>query len=208
MVINLKKKKIFKDRKTMIIQIILFFILIGCFVFVGTRNYNKKTEKDSVRFHREFKIGEENVYKYLTATDAYKYVQSDNAIILFGIKNSKWVSSYAKIVNEAALESNIDEIYYFDITEDREDKNGSYQSIVKYLKDYITYLDNGRANLYAPALLVKKNGLIFYFNDETALSKGMITADEYWTEDQRNLSLNELKEVFNYYKEGDIDNGE
>lgn len=199
MVVELKKKKFFKDKKTMIIQIILFFILLGCFVFVGTRNYSKKVLKDSVRFDKEFNVGKDNVFVYVTASDAYKHVQEDNAIIIFGLKNSKWVSSYVKIVNDVANKVGIDKIYYFDITADREDRNGSYQSIVKYLEDYITYLDDGRANLYAPTILVKKDGLIYYFNDDTALSKGMITAEEYWNEYHKNLAINELTDVFNYY---------
>lgn len=199
----MKKIWIFKSQKQMIISIILFILFIIGFIYFGTKDYAVKDVSDSDKFVSEHKeVVGDNVFTYINVSDAYNYVHGNNILLLFGIRNSDWVGYYANILNEVAKEVGISKIYYYDITDDRSDANASYESIVYYLKDYVTYLDDGKANLYGPTLLIKKDGVITYFDDETALIKGSITAEEYWSNYQINLTKATLKVALEDYLGG------
>lgn len=196
----MKNKKLFKDKRQMIIYIVLFIIFILLFIYFGTLENKTKEISDSEKFGNEYKIvTKDNVFSYINAQDASAYVRTSNAIILFGIKNNANVGRYAKILNEVAKEVGIDRIFYYDITEDRENKNGTYESIVEYLKSYITVLDDGTKNIYAPTLLIKKHGVIAFYDDESALIKGEQTSNEYWDNYQENITRLTLKKALEDY---------
>ena len=201
---------IFKNTREMIISIILFIAFISGFIYIGTKDYTSNKVIDNQKFNKEHKEvkDNDNIFVYIDSSSALDYVKKDNVIVLFGIKNSDWVGYYANVVNEVAKEVGISEIYYYDITEDRKDKNAIYEIIVQYLENYITYLDDQTANIYAPALLIKKNGLIKYFNDDTALIKGKITSSDYWNEYNTDLMKERLKIELVSYLEENIDGEE
>lgn len=198
----MKKNKIwiFKSIKQMITTIILFCIFMMGFIYYGSKDYTKNEVTDSEKFVSEHKeVVGDNVFSYINSSDAYTYVKQDDVLLLFGIRNSNWVGYYANILNEVAKEVGINKIYYYDITDDRKDANATYESIVQYLKDYATHLDDGKVNLYGPTLLIKKDGIITYFDDETSLIKGNFTAEEYWNNYQINLKKATLKVALQDY---------
>lgn len=179
---NDDKKKIFKNKIHMIISFILFIAFIIGFVYLSKLDYTKDVQDDNEKIHIEHKqIDYDNVYSYINATEAYNYIQKNDVIILFG-SSSSWVGYYANILNKVAKELNIETIYYYNIEQDREDKNATYQAIVNYLESNIYFLDDGTANLYTPTLLIKKKGNILLFDDTTAIMKGNIDPSEYWNE--------------------------
>ena len=196
------KKKFFKSKKQMIIYIILYGLLIYGFIYLGTRNYNKGEITDQKHFDQEFSmVDEENVFTYINSNDARRLIKSGRTIIFFGTSTSQWVNYYAKILNDEAKEDGITDIYYYDFISDRTDNNGTYESIVEYLKNYVTTNDEGKKEIYAPTLVVIKNNKVLYFDDETSLVKGTVTPDIYWNEYQIGLEKTTLKQVFKDYKE-------
>ncbi len=202
---KMKKNKIwiFKSTKQMVVSLILFCIFMAGFVYFGTKDYSVNEITDSEKFVNEHKeVVGDNVFTYINNTDAYSYIKRHDVLILFGIRNSDWVGYYANILNEIAKEVGIEKIYYYDITDDRKDANATYESIVYYLKDYVMHLDDGKMNLYGPTLLIKKNGVITYFDDETATVKGSMTASEYWDNYHINLKKANLKVALEDYMEG------
>ena len=186
----------------MIISIILFILFIAGFIYIGTIDFSKKEIDDNEKFAREYKdiIDKDNVYVYINSQDAANYVHKDDVIILFGIKDSLWVGYYANILNEVAKNCGINRIYYYDITADRNNKNGTYQSIVNYLSDYITHLDDGSVDLHGPTLFIKKSGRVIYFDDSNAFISGNITPEDYWNEYQSNLQKITFNNVLKDYK--------
>ena len=194
---------IFKSQKQMIISLIFFILFILGFIYISTIDFSKKDINDNEKFANEHKaiMDKENVYTYINNQEALTYVNQDDVIILFGIKNNEQVGYYANILNEVAKENNIEEIYYYDITEDREKKNGTYQSIVEYLSDYVTHLDDGTINIYGPTLFVKKEGIVIHFDDSNAFITGNMSASKYWSEYQIGLQKEILNEVLKEYME-------
>ncbi|MDD7149507.1 MAG: hypothetical protein PUH53_02345 [Mycoplasma sp.] len=200
----MKKKKFFKSKTQMIIYIILFVIFIVLFIYFGTLENTTKKTSDSDKFKNEYKeVNEDNVFVYLNAAETLDYIKKDNILILFGMKNNSFVGNYANILNEVAKNVGIEKIYYYDLTEDRKIKNGTYQSIVNYLKDYAVSLDDGSKNIYAPSLLVKNDGIITYFDDEDAIVHGETNANDYFDNYRTNLKKITLKSVLEDYKKNE-----
>lgn len=191
-----KKKKFFKSKTQMIIYIIIFCIFIALFIYFGSFEETANKVSDSDKFINEYKeITTDNVFVYLNAQDTLNYIKNDNVLILFGYKNNSYVGYYANILNEVAKEVSIKKIYYYDMTEDRKYKNGSYESIVNYLKDYVITLDDGSQNIYAPTFLVKRAGIIRLFDDEDAFVHGYNSAEEYFDNYRTNLKKITLKKA-------------
>lgn len=191
-----KKKKFFKGKTQMIIYIIIFCIFIALFIYFGSFEETANKVSDSDKFINEYKeITTDNVFVYLNAQDTLNYIKNDNVLILFGYKNNSYVGYYANILNEVAKEVGIKKIYYYDMTEDRKYKNGSYESIVNYLKDYVITLDDGSQNIYAPTFLVKRAGIIRLFDDEDAFVHGYNSAEEYFDNYRTNLKKITLKKA-------------
>lgn len=191
--------KFFSSKTQMICYIILFIIFMAGFIYFGSKDYSTDIP-DNKKFVNEHKgANENNVFKYLNASEALSYIKSKDAILFIGITNSENVTQYANILNEVAQSLGIKSINYYDITQDRNDNNATYESIVNYCKDHITYLDDGKMDLYGPTLIIKKGGNIIYFDDSSAFIKGSVKPEEYWTNYEINMKKSTIEEVLNDY---------
>ncbi len=181
---------------------ILFIIIIIAFIFIGTRDFSKKEVLDNEKFDKEYQnVNKDNVFRYVNSNEVYAKLKSGSAIIFMGYPTNNWSGYYANILNDAAKVSGIKEVLYYDFYNDRKNKNATYQSIVLKLNQYITVLDDGTQNIYAPMLVVVKNGKIIYVDDETALNKGNKKPEEYWNITNKELKKNEFKIMFKNYLE-------
>lgn len=183
----------------LILQGILFVLIIVGFIYIGTRDFSEKVVVDNERFDADYaNVSKDNVFKYVNAVEVYTALKG-NAIIFMGYPANVWSGYYANILNEAAKDSGITEILYYDFYEDRENRNGTYQSIVLSLSNYLVTLDDGTEEIYAPTLVIVKNGKIIAFDNETAFTKGNITPDFYWDEYQSGIKYNNFKAMFQEY---------
>ena len=198
--INVKNEKLFKKKWQMIIYCILFINLIGPFIYLGTLDYDESLP-DNEQFAEDFSlVSEDNVFKYVNATDALMVANGTKGIVLFGTQN-EWVNYYANIVNKVAKEVGIDTIYYYDFVSNRQDNNGTYEAIVESLSDYVTYNDYGTPEIYAPSLLVVSGDEVLLFDTETSFVRGDIAPSEYWNSFNESAKMQELRNVFTKYLE-------
>ena len=182
-----------------VLQGILFILIIIAFIYVGTKDFNIEVTVDNERFDQEYaNVSKENVFKYANAVDIYSSLKN-SAVIFMGFPQNKWSGYYANILNEAAKDAGIKEILYYDFYEDRENRNGTYQSIVLSLTNYLVTLDDGTEEIYAPTLVIVKNGKVIAFDNETAFTKGNITPEVYWDEYQSGIKYNNFKIMFQEY---------
>ena len=183
----------------LILQGILFVAIIVGFIYIGTRDFNKEVVVDNERFDADYvNVSKDNVFKYANAVEVYQALKG-NAIIFMGYPANVWSGYYANILNEAAKDAGIKEILYYDFYEDRENRNGTSQSIVFSLTNYLVTLDDGTEEIYAPTLVIVKNGKVIAFDNETAFTKGNITPDVYWDEYQSGIKYNNFKIMFQEY---------
>lgn len=183
-----------------ILQVILFVIIIGAFIFVGTRDFTKKVTVDNERFDKEYSnVSKDNVFVYANAQDVYTRFKNGNAVVFMAFPSNKWSGYYAEMLNTAAKESGIKEILYYDFKKDREEKNATYQSIVLKLSSYTYTNDNGTQNIYAPTMFIIKDGKVMYFDNETSIMKGNLSLDDYWSENRKAVQINNFKMMFQDY---------
>lgn len=197
-------KNVNKTKK--IFLLILFIILLILFIMVGSKDYSNLDKDEHKIFSQEFKeVPDENVFIYANSSKIYNVMQQmENKIIFFGFKQNEFSGHYAKILNEAAIVNGVDEILYYDFYKDREENNGTYESIVLFLKNHLNKNDIGKVDLVAPSMVVIKNKKIIYYDEETAYINGLITPGDYWTDYNSELKKKTLSYVFKDFKKGDL----
>lgn len=178
---------------------ILFVLIIIGFIYIGTRDFSEKTVIDNEKFDSEYKnVSKDNVFVYATSSDVYTKLKS-TAIIFMGYPENVWSGYYANILNETAKSSGIKEILYYNFKEDRNQKNGTYQSIVLKLSNYVPTLDDGEQNIYAPTLVIVKNGKVIAYDSETSINIGVVKPEDYWNETRVGLKTSNFKMMFEEY---------
>ncbi len=178
---NVKKKKMTLVQK--IFYIFSFIFLIGVFIYLGTKDYTpKKTETDAQIFTKEYGITEDNVFTERDSKTILELLNSGSGIIFIGFPENIWSASIADILNESAKKMNIDTIYYYNLEQDRKEHNYYYEHMIEILMPYLKVLDNEDVDIYAPTVLIVKNGEVIYFDDETSIVMGDMTVANYWTE--------------------------
>ena len=164
-------------------------------------DFHTKTS-DSAEVSKIFdKLPADNVFVYGNVIKVKNLVSKGNGIILFGTDND-WVNYYIYMVNNAAKDVGIKEIYYYDFIDNKINNNGTYESIVNALEPYVIRNDRGYTNIYAPTLIIIKNGKVLLYDDETAFVRGNDNPKEYWDYLKQIEKTRELEEAFIKYLEG------
>ena len=181
-----------------IICAVLMCLMIGAFIYLGSKNYNQnnipKNKETLATYYKS--LDNNNVFKIYKNTEAAKFMDSGTGIILFCIKSSEWCDYYAAIVNEVAKELNIKEIYFFDILSDRDTNSYYYSKIITKTKDYLTKDDTGKVSLITPDIYVLNNGVILGHNNESSAVPAISTPKTYWNEESLNALKIELRNLF------------
>ena len=187
-----------------LIKFIIFVILIAAFVYFGTKDYpvkHKKIENEknasSILLNGDYVFDEINHSKVLN-----KLSSKNDSIIYICIDGNKLCTKYGLLIDEVAKNYSIYTIYYYDIKEDRENNNGTYQKILTKLTNYLLTDDLGKQNLYSPTLLFIKKGEVYIFDDSLSINRGEIDIDKIWTEELINAKRDYLYDAM----EGFINN--
>ncbi len=194
------KKKLFKNKIQMITYIILYIICIGLFVLIGNIEVKNNSLTESLKFSNIYKnVPQDNLYVFANATDVLNIVNGRSGVVLFGFPQNKYTSYYAEYLDLMGKEVGLDKIYYYNFLNDRDESNGTYETIVKNLGVYTPTLDEGVSDIMAPTILVVKDGNVLLYYDEVSINKGNITPDVYFTEN-KNAEIKELlKSVLEEY---------
>lgn len=184
----MKKKSLFKNKTQMIVYMLTFTICIALFIIIGQIDFQKDIDTDGKQFHSLYNLVEnDNLYIFSDVTDVYDILNGRSGVILMGFPSNKWINYYADILNKAAKEVGIDKIYYYDFQKDREESNGTYETVVNKLGVYVPVNDEGLQDIQAPTVVIVKKGEIIGYFDETSIVKGNITPEVYYTENQKQL---------------------
>ncbi len=189
---KVKKKPMSLLQKTF--YVISFAFLIVAFIYLGTKNYNVPLKKmsDQESFNLEYEIIGDNVFKYKSAKEILNVLDAGSAVIFMAYPENTWSKVYAKLLNDVANNNRLEEIYYYNFRLDRSNNNHYYESIVEKVHSYLPVFDFKNDNLYAPTLLIVKDGSILYYDDETAIVRGKEDVDSYWSNDKKKEKIVEL----------------
>ena len=196
-----EKKKFFKNKIQMVSYIIIFIICIILFIVIGSIDYDKLEESDAEKFNNLYPmVAKDNLYVFADAVDVLGIVSAKSGIILMGFPENEWTKYYAYYLNEVAKENNIQEINYYDFLRDRENSNGTYETIITHLSNYVPTNDLGNQNIQAPTILIVKNGNILLYLDDLSIIKGNIKPESYFDESTINNLMEKLRTALDNYK--------
>lgn len=186
-----------------IFYLLSFIFLIGAFIYLGTKNFDTPPRKltDQEAFTKEYKITKDNLYIYKSGQEVLEILNTGSGIIFMGYSENKWSSIIAEVLNEVASNLGLKELYYYNFKKDRSNNNSYYENIVNQLKPFLPILDNDVVNIYAPAVLIVKNGEIIYFDDETSIMRGEKNISEYWTVEKKHLKKEEYQQALQKFLE-------
>lgn len=196
----MKKKSLFKSKAQMIIYTFTFILCIALFILIGKTDFKKHEDTEAKKFHALYNlVSSDNLYVFSDATDVLNIINGRSGIILMGFPSNKWTNNYAKILNDTAKELGVDKIYYYDFLKDRDESNGTYETIVNKLNIYVTVDDEGTKDLHAPTVLIVKNGEIIGYFDEASSMKGIVTPEDYYNEYQNGIIYENFKNAIEEY---------
>jgi len=191
-----------KNRKRIIkgsISVILGIGMLIAFVILGNQDLKEVELTDGERFSESYKlVPEDNVFVFKSLKEINKVLETGSGIVFLGFPACQWCQYYAKYVNEVAKEMQITEIYYFDISHDRENNSLDYQKTVSLLGNNIPLNDQNQRRVYVPDLTIVKDGEILNHNNETAtiIASEETAAENYWTEEKETVFKSSLRVMF------------
>ena len=132
-------------------------------------------------------------------------MNTGTAVIFFAFPENMWSHTYADMLNEVAKYFGIEEIYYYNFKNDRSVNNSYYENIVDQLDAYLPTLDTDIKNLYAPTLVLVKDGEIIAYDDETSILHGSLSVNDYWTMEKQEEKKVEFGVYFQKFLEEDYE---
>ena len=181
------------------------YIIVGCIIIllIGTVTailiLKNNKETDAIKFSKEYtSMPKENVFVYKSANEIIQIMEHGTGIVYLGFPECPWCTAYVKYLNEVALDVGIDEIYYYNILEDRQNNTKEYQKIISLLGDNLQYDNEGKLRIYVPNVSFHIKGEVIANDYETSYdTHGYKTPEEYWTPEE----VSDLKARLTDYSE-------
>lgn len=168
--------------KKLKISLIIAIAIIGAFLIYKKFEHLNTEQKEIDKFVSEYTLLTENhVFEIINIDEAINILNNKTGVIFFCNPGSEWCQHYAKILDDIALENEMDKIYYVDIKDDRSINSNKYRKLVTKLQDYLDTDDTGNKRLSMPNLTFVKNGEIISNDNRTSLVSSDTTPEEYWT---------------------------
>jgi len=185
-------------KKLVIILSIIVLLVVGVISLYFIFNDEAK-DSDSKRFSLEYtKVTDDNVFVYRDIDEIIKIMKNGTGVVYLGFPECKWCQAYVVYLNEVAKETGLEEIYYFNILEDRKNNTEEYQEIISLLEGYLQYDDEGNSRVFVPNVSFHVKGEIIGNDCETSLdTHGFDDPEEYWTKEE----VSTLKETLTAYME-------
>ena len=158
---------------------------------------------DSARFAMEYPlVGDDNLFVYRNANETADILANGRGVVFIGYKECPWCQLYAVFLHDVVRELEIEQIFYCDIREDRQNNTEGYQRIVGILDGYLQYDDEGRQRLYVPDLTIVSRGRIIIHDFETSLdTQGYNTPQEYWNDERVDALKKRIREGIDILKQ-------
>jgi len=191
----MNKKSIKKKSNLPIIVIIIaaiaLFATIAAFInynSITNNNYEEfiTEETDASKFSQEYhSVSEDNVFVYRDVDQIIRIMEKGTGVVYLGFPDCQWCQAYVKYLNEAALETGIDKIYYFNIYEDRLNNTEKYQKIIALLSNNLQSDEEGNPRVYVPNISFYIDGNLIANDYESSKDTlGYDDPNNYWNNER------------------------
>ena len=188
-----------------IIYILLFALIIFCFIEIS-KKYSQNSIQETILFSDYYENENNDYITVINGNETIRKIKKGKHIIFIGNSSSKWSKAYAselnRLLNNLANEGIIskdDNIYYYDLANDKQQKNSKYYDLRTYLKGALVTLDSSENNLLSPVLYIVDEGEIKYYNIATVAMKNVDTVEDYWNEEQELMFEEEITAAIQKY---------
>lgn len=178
-------------KKFSILSIIIIAFIGAILIYT---QFDEPEEKIIKNFKDEYTlVSEKNIFKYSDINEIINIIENETGVIYFSFPDCPWCQYYAKYLNEYAMQSDIDTIYYYNIKYDREINSVKYQKLVTLLNDNLFNDESGNKRIYVPSIVFVQDGKVIYYKNVNLAGE----PSEYFDndDDKNNLKL-ELTEYF------------
>lgn len=191
---NDKNKKIIRK----IIYGILFLVMTLSFIYLSEKYADNSKDKVFIitDYYKDIKSSK---YEVINGSKMISLLKKGKHLIFIGNKNSEHSTKYIKELNIIVESLNIDKVYYYDIVNDKSQKNSNYYEIKDLLKGYLITTDSSQNNLLAPSFYIINEGTVKYYNIETSAMKNTDKLETYWNLEKENEFYLELSTAINKY---------
>lgn len=194
MKVEQKKRK--KSKLQYFFTMCCFVVLIGAFIFLGTRNYSVKELSDSELFQKEYKnISIDNKFHVFNSVECLTFLEKETGILFLGFPENEWSHVIAELLDTVSTEMNFSGLNYYNFYSDREKRHDNYLGILREVDENLRKNDKGKLELYAPTVVGVIHGEVIFFDDETTFPMNNETVKSYWTEQKKREKIELYKQV-------------
>lgn len=190
-----------KDTKNIIRKIIygiLFIAMASAFVYLSEK-YASNSDPKILTINDFYSNLDDSKFEVVRGQRFISLIKSGKNIIFIGSSTSEYSKKYIEILNEILEENEIEKIYYYDINNDKSQKNSNYYTIRELLNGSLSTTDGSENNLLAPSFYIIENNEVKYYNIETVVMKNTDNIDNYWTDDEVARFKQEISEAIKKY---------
>lgn len=180
------------------IYAIVFIAMIASFIYLGNKYAGNSEIKvlDITDFYKD--INKEN-FKVIKGGKFISLFKKGKHIIVIGNSKSEYSQKYMQEINSIVEELALQDVYYYDIINDKAQANSNYYELIELLDGYLITTDISENNLLAPSLYIIDKGKVKYYNIETSAMKNTDKVSDYWTEEKEIEFKTEISNAINKY---------
>lgn len=184
------------------LSIIALLVIGGSLAYVyqsqqnNEQTINDSSVSDAEKFRLEYpQAAVDNRYVYASSEQVISTLEEGSGIVYLGFPECPWCQSLVPMIDEAAAAEGIDEVYYLDIREMREDGSSNYDALVAYLKEYLETDENGQPRIFVPDVTAVKDGEVMGRFMQEAGGPDERTPDTYWNDERKESAVTQLREM-------------
>jgi len=180
------------------LYLIFFVLMAGAFVYLSEK-YANNSEIKIQKISDYYSNLNENVFEVVRGQQLISLLKSGKHLVFIGSKTSLYSIKYIEELNKILDDGKIDKIYYYDLNNDKGQKNSNYYAIRDLLSGYLITTDGSQNNLLAPSFYIVDNGKVKYYNIDTVAMKNTDSIDTFWTKEQELVFKTEIMEAIDKY---------
>ena len=177
---------------------ILFLAMIVAFVYLSEK-YADNEDDHVITINDYYQNINNSKYEIIRGSKLISLLQEGKSIIFIGSSTSEAAIKYIEELDPIIRKTGVDKIYYYDINNDKAQKNSNYYEIRELLKGSLITTDGSENNLLAPSLYIVDNGKVKYYNIETVAIKNTDKIEDYWTQEKESAFISEVTTAINKY---------
>jgi hypothetical protein len=184
---------------------IIIFAIVGALIIYN--HFDTEEFKSSLpnEISNDYNLTSETVvYENTNIDEVINIINNKYGIVFMCTPDTEWCKKYAEILNDVAIEKDIDKVYYLNIKNERSLNTNKYQKLVNSLSEVLLTDDTGNKRIYMPEVVFVRDGKIIAHDNETSFITNDQTVSDYWTPENINkfkVKLYEYIDLLNTIEE-------